>query len=117
MFSRLVIVFMLVLVPFQWSAAQGHELADDAGTFSAVFDGGSEVAELLAHHDEPGGICQFHELAQPGAMLIAHGPGHFLGRAAESWKLARHLAPPGSRSPNEIEKPKWSGRPTPAAIS
>ncbi|WP_198972369.1 hypothetical protein [Xylophilus sp. ASV27] len=117
MFSRLVIVFLLVLVPLQWSAAQGHELADDAGAFSAVLEGGSQLAQLLEHHDEPGGVCQFHELVQPGAMLIAPGPENLLRRCTGSWRLARKLAPPGSRSPHDIEKPKWSGRPSVAASS
>ena len=110
MFNRLVLVVMLLLFPLQWSAAQGHELNDDAGAFTAVFDTGAEVTQLLAHTDEPGGVCQFHELSQPSAALASHGAGNLFARAAESWAPGLDQPPPGLHAPNDIEKPKWDSR-------
>ena len=110
MFNRLVLVVMLMLFPLQWSAAQGHELNDDAGAFSVAFDTGAEISQLLVHTDEPGGVCQFHELSQPSAALASHDAGNLLARAAESWVPGRHQPPPGLHSPSDIEKPKWGSR-------
>ena len=117
MFNRLVIVFMLMLFPFQWSVAQGHELRDDAGAFETVFSAGADITQRLAHTDEPGGICQFHELSQSAAALPAHEAGDLLDRTVEAWSVSRHVDPLASHAPSEIEKPKWGSRHPSAANS
>lgn len=117
MFNRLVLVVMLMLFPLQWSVAQVHELNDDAGAFSAAFDTGAGISQLLVHTDEPGGVCQFHELSQPSATLASHDAGNLLARAGESWVPGLHHPPPGLHSPSDIEKPKWDSRLLPAANS
>lgn len=117
MFNRIVVVLMLMLFPFQWSEAQGHELGDDVGVFAVVAAGHGEVTQLLTHTDDPGGVCQFHELAKPGAMFIATDSGHFPPLADQSWARATHVTAPGYHSPSEIEKPKWYVRQVLAANS
>ena len=117
MFKRLVVIVMLMLFPFQWSAAQGHELKDDAGAFETVYRVGADISQLLAHTDEPGGICQFHELSQPAAAVLLHGTSDLLARSGEAWSLALQTRPPGLQAPDEIDKPKWGSGQLSAANS
>jgi len=117
MFNRLIVIVMLMLFPFQWSAAQGHELRDDAGAFEVVIGAQADITQLLAHTDEPGGICQFHELSQPAADVPAHDAGDLLARSGEAWSLTLLINPLASHAPSEIEKPKWGSRQQSAANS
>lgn len=119
MFNRLVIVFMLMVLPLQWSLAQEHELGDDAGVFALAAGAGAapEITALLTHNDEPGGACQFHQLAQPSVDATALETVAFPARPCERWTLALQVNPMGSQSPGTIEKPKWSSRPQSAANS
>lgn len=117
MFNRLVIVFMLMLFPLQWSAAQAHELKDDAGVFETLFAASADISQLLAHTDEPGGLCQFHDLSQPAASIPMYEAGHILARSSEAWAVALPINPPGTHAPSDIEKPKWGSRQQSAANS
>jgi len=117
MFSRFVIVIMLMLFPVQWSAAQAHEVGDDVGAISAITVGIAGVSQHLIHTNEPGGICQFHELSQPAAMFVACDAADWPIVTGKTWTISDYVTPQGSRSPSEIERPKWGFRQYLAAIS
>lgn len=112
MFSRLVIVLMLVLFPLQWSVAQGHELRDDARELAHGAMAGEAASPLAdrGHTQDPGGVCQFHELAQASALGLAFS--HFTHARFDGRRWA---APTALQAPTEpplagIDRPKWPRR-------
>lgn len=117
MLYRLVVILMMALFPLQWSVAQVHELADDTSILSVASDGPAQVAALLAHTDEPGGVCQFHQLSQVFVDIAAPSPPNLSAHIDESWKLRSHATFPRSHFLSEIDKPKWNIAPPPAAVS
>ena len=108
MFSRLLIIVMLVLFPLQWSVAQGHELRDDARDLSlqAPADKGMAKANP-GHTQDPGGVCQFHELAHASAMDLTSSYLCCSRQRGQCWTLA--VAPNGAPDAplSDIERPKW----------
>lgn len=110
MLRRLFIVLLMLLFPLQWSAAQGHELVDDAGVLSAVAGHGAAPTKLVSHGDEPGGGCEFHELSQQTAAATSDDDGWPAGRSPEGWKSGLLVAAPEAGRPNDIDRPKWVPR-------
>jgi len=116
MFRRLALVLMLVLLPLQWGLAQAHDAAEEI--VGLAFTVGSAAAhgeqpdvvqtEQGAHAQEPGGICQFHDLAHT-VGLAAQGLAWVLPARRAACRLpglAGARLPAGW--PDSIERPRWS---------
>jgi len=111
MFKRLAVILMLVLLHLQWGLAQAHdsaeEIQDMVVTAASVEATAAVGAESRAHSQEPGGVCQFHDLA--------HSPA--LAALGDGWDAARRLATHSRRShpdsplasgvPSLIDRPRW----------
>lgn len=113
MLGRLLLVFVLLLQPLQWSAAQQHELADDRNVLAALLSPDGPGIAQLAHADEPGGVCQFHEFAQATVLPAAAPSEAFPARARGGWRRAGRDGPGGSDIAHRIDRPKWDSRPSP----
>ncbi|SFE51020.1 hypothetical protein [Paracidovorax wautersii] len=115
MFRRLVIVFMLLLLPLQWAAAQAHE--SGASVESVADEEDAAPAQPVAgvpaggHTQEHGGEpCLFHTLAQASALAGLHEaplpatPGRF------DWIVPPDMNHHGTGAANDIDRPRWPGR-------
>lgn len=110
MFKRLAVVLMLVLLHLQWGLAQAHDSAEEIQgiVMAAAADAAPAAqADNPAHSQEPGGICQFHDLAHSVA-LAAFGEGLFVRTPADSgaWQ-GDHGGPPATGRPPQIDRPRW----------
>ncbi|ATG92969.1 hypothetical protein QRO11_11160 [Paracidovorax citrulli] len=111
MVRRIVIVFMLLLLPLQWTAAQFHESSSPA---ASVAKGSAFVQNKTAdeagsfHFSEDRGIpCPFHNVAQPSAVGDLPNPWCPTQQASNAWVVPRHLRHQGKGAANDIERPKW----------
>ncbi|WP_020424776.1 hypothetical protein [Paracidovorax oryzae] len=112
MVRRIVIVFMLLLLPLQWTAAQFHESASSAGSVAAGYASAQKKAADEAggnHFSEDRGVpCPFHNVAQPSSIGDVPNPRCPVQQASNAWVVPRHLRHQGAGVANDIERPKWS---------
>ncbi len=113
MFRRLVIVFMLLLLPLQWAAAQAHE--SHASVESAAEEGAVPAQPEAGvpaggHAQEQGGVpCLFHALAQASALTGLHGAALPAAPGGFDWIVPPDLNHHGTGAANDIERPRWPG--------
>ncbi|WP_375576005.1 hypothetical protein [Paracidovorax oryzae] len=113
MVRRIVIVFMLLLLPLQWTAAQVHESFSSAESVAKKGDASArkKTADEASsfHFSEDRGIpCPFHNVAQPSAVGDLSNPRCPAQQASNAWVVPRHLRHQGTGAANDIERPKWS---------
>ncbi|MCZ2495280.1 hypothetical protein GN316_00780 [Xylophilus sp. Kf1] len=116
MFKRLAVVLMLVLLHLQWGLAQAHDSAEEIQGMVLAATPPSNGAPAAFEVDgpthspnsqEPGGVCQFHDLAHTLALaVVAHGWGGGGSQpgGARWGELHRPLA---AGLPNPIDRPRW----------
>jgi hypothetical protein len=108
MFSRFVVIVMLVLFPLQWTVAQTHEAGDDAENIALSISASTAYSADVAHSLEPGGVCQFDNLAHTTGACVSEHPGarvppvpHLVaGGTAKGLRLTSMA--------DDIDRPKWS---------
>lgn len=112
MVRRIVIVFMLLLLPLQWTAAQFHESASSAGSVAAGYASAqkkiSDGASSLHFSEDRGVPCPFHNVAQPSSIGDLWNPRCPAQQASNAWVVPRHLRHQGTGAANDIERPKWA---------
>jgi hypothetical protein len=108
MFSRLVVIVMLVLFPLQWTVAQTHEAGDDAENIALSISARTAYSADVARSLEPGGVCQFDNLAHTTGVCVGEHPGacsspvpHLAAGSPAKGMRLRSMA-------NDIDRPNWS---------
>ncbi len=118
MLRRIVIVFMLLLLPLQWAAAQMHESeapAESAGGAAAAPEQAvaAAAAALLqdSHVQDPGGApCLFHTLAQPSAPTELPDARVPAASVRSAWAAPSDLDHHGTGADDDIDRPRWPAR-------
>ncbi|AVS83622.1 hypothetical protein [Paracidovorax avenae] len=116
MLRRIVIVFMLLLLPLQWAAAQMHE--SEAPVESAEVSAAAPAHPAAAaaplqdsHAQEPGGApCLFHTLAQPSAPAELPDARVPAASARSAWAVPSELDHHGTGADEDIDRPRWPAR-------
>lgn len=104
MLHRALFVFLLLLLPLQWAAAQMHE---SRSAFSGATVQAQESAQDSHAQEHGGAPCLFHALAHPsvhGGTLQAPG---LPGQARRAWDVPLDLDHHGTRSISDIDRPRW----------
>lgn len=105
---RIIVVLMLLLLPLQWSAAQAHEYRDNASMVTISVQADTAISPSLAFHlQEPGGVCQFHQMAQPHFTLDRSGVSNSAVVDANEWLVPPSLTHNAVGRHEDIERPKW----------
>ncbi|WP_343594040.1 hypothetical protein [Paracidovorax wautersii] len=113
MLHRALFVFLLLLLPLQWAAAQMHESRPSSSEATAQ----APVAAQDHHAPEHGGTpCLFHTLAQPaahgGAPQAPGVPGHM----RRAWDVPLDLDHHGTGAASDIDRPRWRACGAPATV-
>lgn len=120
MLRRIVIVFMLLLLPLQWAATQMHE--SEAPAESAEGSAAPPVQAVAAallqdsHARDPGGApCLFHTLAQPSAPAELPDTRVPAASVRSAWTVPSDLDHHGTGADDDIDRPRWPA-PSPLTV-